>query len=275
METGWQVAQARVKREAAELETARARLKSAHVALRKAKLNLSRTRVSLPFDAVVLREEVDLGQFVVPGQTLGEVYDPSVVEIPVPLEEEQLKWLPNLPLAGRRTSSENARPFPQAEVSARLVGKDCHWKALVVRTEGQMNPRTRMVNVVLRVDEPRKGFLEGQPSLIPGTFVGVTINGTILRDVVPLPHHAVHNEDEIWVVNVGQLRVKKIEVALVQRDLIYVSSGLQEGQQVVVSPLDVVTDGMEIRIAQEQLLKISKPSGQSMNDDLLGQREVQ
>ena len=68
-DTAWRVAQARLQRETAELQTAHSRLEAARVALRRAELDLSRTRVSLPFDAVVLTEAVDVGQYVVAGQS--------------------------------------------------------------------------------------------------------------------------------------------------------------------------------------------------------------
>ena len=272
-DTAWRVAQARLQRETAELQTAHSRLEAARVALRRAELDLSRTRVSLPFDAVVLTEAVDVGQYVVAGQSVAEAYGTSAVEIPVPLEDEQLRWLPNLPVAGRR--SGKGRTLPQAKVFARLAGRVCQWMGQAVRTEGQIDPNSRMVGVVIRVKDPLHGLSADQPPLLPGTFVEVTIYGSTLRDVIPLPRYAVHNEDELWVVSDGQLRVQKIEIAHVQRDLLYVRGGLQEGQRVIVSPMDVVTDGMQVRVAEQNIHGRSSPSGELGNGDASSQREVQ
>ncbi|MDA2938380.1 efflux RND transporter periplasmic adaptor subunit [Acidobacteria bacterium AH-259-A15] len=247
-ETGWQVAEIRFQKEKAELKTVQSRLEAARVAVRKAELNLNRTRITLPFDAVVLSEHVDAGQYVMAGQSIGEVYGTSTVEIPVPLEDQQLKWLPTVPIAAHK-SPKVSSSLPRAEITAPFAGRIRRWKGHVVRTEGQIDPKSRMLNVVVRVEDPLRGLSADQPPLLPGTFVEVTIHGTTLRDVFPVPDHAIHNEDELWVVRDGRLRVQKVRIARRQRDWVYVAAGLEEGQQVIVSPMDVVTDGMEVRVA--------------------------
>ena len=66
----------------AELQNAKSRLEIARVAVRRAELGLSRTRITFPFDLVILREQIDIGQYVLAGQSLAEVYGTSMVEIP-------------------------------------------------------------------------------------------------------------------------------------------------------------------------------------------------
>lgn len=246
IDTVWRVAQARLQRETAELQTAHAGLKIAKVFLQKAELDLKRTRISLSFDAVVLSEVVDIGQYVVSGQSIAEVYGTSAVEVSVPLEDEQLKWLHNLPLAASLT--RQGQILPRAEVSAQLAGRLCKWMGQAVRTEGQIDPDSRMIGVIVRVEDPLQGLSEDQAPLLPGTFVKVKLYGSTLRDVISLPSNSVHNEDELWVFSDGSLRIRKVEIALSQRDLVYVVGGLEEGQWVIVSPMDVVTDGMQVKV---------------------------
>ncbi|MFQ5928461.1 MAG: efflux RND transporter periplasmic adaptor subunit [Acidobacteriota bacterium] len=247
--TARQVAEIRLQKEKTELKTVQSRLEAARVAVRKAELNLNRTRITLPFDAVVLDEHVDAGQYVMAGQSIGQVYGTSTVEIPVPLEDQQLKWLPTIPIGAYKSHKVSSSLLPRAEVTARLAGHIRRWRGHVVRTEGQIDPKSRMLNVVVRVEDPLQGLSADQPPLLPGTFVEVTIHGTTLRDVLAVPHHAIHNEDELWVVRDGRLRVQKVRIARRQRDWVYVAAGLEEGQQVIVSPMDVATDGMEVRVA--------------------------
>ena len=248
-EIAWQVAQVRLQRQQAELQNAKSRLEIARVAVRRAELGLSRTRITFPFDLVILREQIDIGQYVLAGQSLAEVYGTSMVEIPVPLEDYHLKWLPNIPMAAKQ-----ARPgvsLPRAQVTTRFAGRLRRWEGRVVRTEGELDPKTRMVDVVVRVDDPMHGPSSDQPPLLPGTFVDVTIEGTPLENVVPLPRHALHEGDQFWIAEDGRLRVQKVEIARQERDTVYVSSGLEKGQQIIVSNMDVMTDGMEVRVALE------------------------
>ena len=246
-----QVTEIRLQREMAELETAQSRLETARVAVRRAELTLRRTRITLPFDSVVLSERVDVGQYVVAGQSIGDVYGTSAVEIPVPLEDQQLQWLPTVPIGGQQIRVASSS-LPQAVVSVRFAGRMCRWAGRAVRVEGQVDPKSRMVDVVVRVKDPLQGLAADQPPLLPGTFVEVTIDGKTLPDVIAVPTYAIHDEDEVWVVQDKQLRVLKVRIARYQRDKVYVAAGLKGGQRVIISPMDVVTNGMQVRIAGEK-----------------------
>ncbi|MHC4159912.1 MAG: efflux RND transporter periplasmic adaptor subunit, partial [Planctomycetota bacterium] len=57
-----------------QIRQAQARLESANAVLATADLNLERTQLSLPVDAMVMSERVDLGQYVMIGQSVGAAY---------------------------------------------------------------------------------------------------------------------------------------------------------------------------------------------------------
>lgn len=249
-ETAWRIAEARLEREQAERQTARARLEGAQVALRKAQLNLERSHITLPFDAVVLQERVDAGQFVLAGQSVAEVYGASALEIPVPLEDHHLEWLPTVPVAGRPVRPGSGSSPPRAEVRAQFAGGLATWTGEVVRTEGQVDPKSRMVNLVVRVEGVHSPS-GGSVPLLPGTFVEVRIFGRTLEEVVPVPRYAVHNRDEVWVVREDRLRVQKVRVLRRERDWVYVSDGVEEGEPIITTAMDVITDGMKVQVARE------------------------
>lgn len=247
-EINWRLSQVRVEKEQAELANTQSRLDGTQVAIRRAKLNLERTQITLPLDAVVLSERVDPGQYVSPGQSIGEVYGTAAMEIPVPLEDRQLKWLPTVPMAGRQTSRRSS--LPRAEIKVQFAGQTRRWKGTAVRTDGQIDPQSRMVDVVVRVDDSQPKRSE-QPPLLPGTFVEVIIHGSTLQDVLPVPHYALHDEDELWLFEKGRLQVKRVQIARREREWIYVSEGIEDGQQIIVTPMDVVTNGMEVRLSSQ------------------------
>jgi membrane fusion protein, multidrug efflux system len=85
--------------------------------------------------------------------------------------------------------------------------------------------------------------------LMPNPFVDVRIFGNTLGDVVALPRHALREGEKVWVFDDGSLRVLDVKVARADRERVYVSAGLEEGDEVIVSALDAVTDGMKIRAA--------------------------
>jgi len=223
-----------------QLEQARAELHAAEADLETARLNLERTRLSLPFDGRVVTKSADVGQYVTPGQPVATVYGSHSMEIPVPLRDSELAWI-DVPGPGGTTT-----PGSAVTVTADFAGREHTWEGRVTRTQGEVDLATRMVHVVVEVDEP---FAEGRPALMPGMFARVAIHGHPLEGTFVVPRHAVHEGGVVWVAREGRLRLRPVEVARYDRDLALVTSGLADGDVVVTSQLEVVTDGMKIRVA--------------------------
>jgi RND family efflux transporter MFP subunit len=224
-----------------QVEQAKAELDAARADLDGAQLNLERTRVTLPFDGVVVSESVDLGQFVTTGRALATVYGTDVVEVRVPLESRELAWF-EVPRGGSGRG-------PRAEVTTTFAGRTYSWQGTVTRMEGQLDPSSRMAHVVVEVQKPF-AKANGRPPLMPNTFADVKIFGETLHGVVPIPRHALREGGTVWVFSDGALHLRPVEVARADREHAFISSGLAEGDQVIVSSLDAVTDGMTVRATE-------------------------
>jgi len=231
-----------------QVRQAKAEHEAAKADLAVARLNLERTRVSLPFDGVVVSETVDLGQFVTTGRGLATVYGTDTVEVRVPLKRGELGWFDIPNGSGRTGPRAEVSAGVAAEVSAGVAGVRHTWEGRVVRMEAQLDATSRMAHVVVEVQRPFAAS-GGRPALMPNTFVDVRIFGSTLDDVVPLPRHALREGEKVWVFDDGSLRILDVDVARADRERVYVSAGLKEGDEVVVSALDAVTDGMKVRAA--------------------------
>lgn len=222
-----------------QLAAARARLEAQQAELKKALLNLERTRLEAPFDGRVGEENVDIGQYVSPGQSLGVLYCTEAAEIMVPLEGEALYWFD---VPGFTSSDESGS---QATVHADMAGQELSWEGRVVRSEGRLDERTRMIRVVVRVDQP----YAKKPPLVFGLFVRVDILGRKLNEAAFIPRSALHQDDVVWIVDEeDRLRFRKVDVARIQGDGAIIDGGLNNGERVVTTPLKAVTDGMMVRI---------------------------
>jgi RND family efflux transporter MFP subunit len=222
-----------------QLKAARARLEADRAELRKAELNLERTVLRAPFTGRVSEESVDIGQYVVAGQPVATLYSTEAAEIVVPLENDDLQWIR---VPGFTSGSGPGSP---ADVRARVAGRELSRPAEVVRAEGRLDERTRMINVVVRVEEP----YATKPPLAIGLFVTVAIRGRSLPEVAVIPRAALRPDGLVWVVEEGVLRFRKVEIARIYNDEVTVQSGLEDGELVVISPLKAVTDGMRVRTA--------------------------
>ena len=226
-----------------QLAAAKAKLTADQADLQKAKLNLERTEIKAPFDGRVDEENVDIGQYVGAGQALATLFSINQAEIVVPFEDEDLYWfhVPGFTPGDQRGSV--------VSVSTRLAGRESFWPGRVVRAEGKLDERTRMINVVVRVNKP----YETKPPLAAGLFVTVEIKGRTLENAAMIPRAALRENNVVWVVNKnGQLTFRKVSVARLTTDAVLLDGGLKDGEMVVISSLKAVTDGMQVRFRTAQ-----------------------
>ena len=208
-----------------------------------AKLSLERTGISLPFDGVVVSENVDVGQFVGNGSRLATVYGTEVVEVRVPLDSREMAWFDVPSRRGGKGSS--------AEVSVSFGGTRSIWQGRVTRMEAQVDQASRMVHVVIEVPKPYDTSAD-RPALLPGSFVDVRISGRTLDEVVSVPRYAVREGGKVWVFADGRLQIRDVSVLRAGRQQTLISSGLAGGDLVIISSLDAVTDGMTVRRADAE-----------------------
>ena len=222
-----------------QIRQAQARLESALATLETAKLGLERTKLLLPLDVRIMTESADLGQYITAGRTLGSAYALEAVEIELPLEDSELAWF-DIP------KNNSSLKVTSAEIKAEFASAKHKWDGYVVRTTGQVDPTSRLVSVVIEVPNPFDTS-GGKAALLPGMFVEVSIRGRKLKSAVAVPRDAVRSGNEVWVVSNNKIRIQSLEIVRKDERFIYVTGGLEDGAEIVISSLDVVTEGMEVR----------------------------
>ena len=118
-----------------------------------------------------------------------------------------------------------------------------------MRAEGKLDERTRMVDVVIRVEKP----YATRPPLVAGLFVNVEIQGRTLENAAVIPRAALRENNTVWLVDQsGQLTFRNVEVARLTTTSAIIKGGLNDGEMVVISTLKAVTDGMQVRVIQDR-----------------------
>jgi len=239
-----------------QIRQAEAQVQSAKARLSKTLLDLERTTLSLPIAVRIVKETVDLGQFVSAGQSIGKGYGTKVMEIEVPLEDAKLAWFDIPNRIDSFDNDESGSKKTEVEIQAKFAGELRSWTGYVKRTTGQVDMKSRMVTVVIEVPAPFEKA-GGKVPLIPGMFVEVAIKGNVLKDAALIPRDAVREGNNVWIVNGNQLHIQSLKIERTDKDFAYVTDGIKNGDLIVTSSLDVVIDGMKVR-AQEA----SKPEEQ-------------
>jgi RND family efflux transporter MFP subunit len=240
---------------------AQASLRERRAQLSRAERDLARTELASPYEGRVRSEQVDEGQFASRGVALARLYAVDYAEVRLPVPDRELAYL-DLVLA-RRTrdddapNSERAELGPSVELRAEFAGREHSWSGRIVRTEGELDPKSRMVRLVVRVEDPYGSTTADRPPLAVGLFVTADIEGLTVQDAYVLPRAALRRErgeqrTHVLVVDAdSRLRFRDVTVLRTERGRAIVGSGLQPGERVCISPLRAVTDGMRVRIVDD------------------------
>ena len=229
------------------LLVARASVDEARVLLRRAQRDLERTRLIAPYDGRVRSESVDPGQFVSRGETVASMYSVDFAEVRLPVHDDDLAFLP---LDLGQGSGDLAL---DVTLASRFAGREHSWPASIQRSEGELDPKTKMVNLVAQVAAPY-AQPEGTPPLIIGLFVEAEIAGHALDDIAMLPRSALLPGDAVYLVDGEQRLIRQeVEVVRIVGEDAYVG-GLASGDVVCIDAVPRVLEGRRVRTVRAEPL---------------------
>lgn len=223
-----------------QLEAVKANIQAAQATVDQAALDLSRTSIRAPFDAHILSQNVTEGSQVAPGDNLGRLVgtDSYWVEVTIPVAK--LRWL-RFPKNGEQGSKVILRSNSAWGPQQQRIG-------YLDKQIGALEGQTRLARVLVRVEDPLNlKSEEDQPELIIGSFVEVNIEGKPVNAVVRIRRDYVRPNTTAWVMKDGKLQIRKLEVLLTDADYAYVEKGLEDGDQLVITNLSTVAEGVALR----------------------------
>jgi RND family efflux transporter MFP subunit len=228
------------------LAAAKQNLSAAKSAVARARLELSRTTLTVPFNATVVSEQVDVGQVIAPGTRIASLVgtDQFWVRVSVPVERLDSLALPRAASKGKPEQGGSPARVRHALPDGRAIERE----GSVLRVESQHDAATRTAQVLIGIDDPLDTPDGGVP-LLPGAFVEVEISGTNQEHVFVLPRAAVHQGDTVWVVESDStLGVRKVRITWTGADEVYAKGGLSDGERVIVTPLPTAILGMPVEV---------------------------
>lgn len=234
------------------LRQAEAEVASAQAGLAQAQLALERTEIMLPFDALVLSKEVEVGGQLVAQGTVATLVATDTFWLEVSIPVVQLSWLK---LPGVNSSiGAPAQVFTPSLTQPR--------SGQVVRLLGDLEKGGRMARLLIAINDPldkKKPLGQRQPLLL-GDYVDVVLEGRSLSHVVVLSRNAVHDGDQVWIAQAdNSLTIRTVEILWKDRSHVYIGAGaegLQAGELVIISDLAAAVEGMAIRVVDPVTLSI-------------------
>jgi RND family efflux transporter MFP subunit len=229
-----------------QLKNSRAALASAEAAIRQAELDLERTKIRAPFNCRVRSENVDPGQYVRSGGSVAVLAGTDTAEVVVPLPPDDLHWL-DIPRPG-----DVVKEGSPAKVL--VDGGTFQWEGNIIRSFGELDPKSRMMQVVIGVKDPyglsRKAD-NNMRELPVGTFVDVKLSGKTLRDIIAIPRQAFRENATVWVIDESNaLRIRKVNPVRIERETVMIGSGLKAGDKIVLTSISGAADGLKLRTSE-------------------------
>lgn len=223
--------------------SAKAQLKSAQAQLQIASRNLAKTQVRSPYDALVVSREIGHGQYVNAGEQVAQLNSIETAEIIVPIAGF------DRPFIKRNMAREPAIAqlnSPAKESRAGLIHRDL----------GVVDSSTRMIHVVMRIEDPY-GVKTSKTPIVFGSYVEVKFAGKQLNDVYKVPQTLVNNS-AIWLVDEdNRLNAQPVHVIREEGSYFYVSGELKNDARMAQNLPEYPQNGMQVRIEPSDDMLIS------------------
>lgn len=243
-----------------QLASALANVQSKEAELERAQRDLARTDIRAPFAGMVRQRNANLGQFVSRGSILGQIYGTDVAEVRLPLSDNDLAFVP-LDMLQQSQLEQTLHVTLKAEVA----GIQVSWPARIVRTEGVLDERSRVIYAVAEVQDPYRLIDSSIPVLQFGRFVQAEITGINTQQVVKVPRHLLRPGNQLLVVDSERsLQFRAVEVERADAQFAYIRSGFAAGDRVALSPVSNPLAGTIVRLQGEPAVDTEQEKAASL-----------
>ena len=216
---------------AEELAVAQAQARTAEAALEVAKEKLEKTTIRAPYDGVIADRFVDVGDRVtaMPRVEIMQIINPAVLFAQVAIPEEYQGVV---------------KVNTQAEIHAVGLGKS--HVGLVDLVNSKIDPETRTFRARVTIDN-RQGQLK------PGGFVRVEIPILSAENSIVIARNQVSFDEGrpvVYVYKEGRVEQRQLRLGIsdAQRQVYQVESGVEVGEQIAVTNLHLLSDGVEVTV---------------------------
>jgi RND family efflux transporter MFP subunit len=206
-----------------EYDAAEARERSAKAAVAEAQAMKGYVEVLAPFEGVVMKKWVDVGDWATPGKPLVELEDPSALQLEADVPE-----------------GIASRVQVGAHLAVRLGSIKGELSGTVTELAPAADPSSRTFRVKLA--------LPPTPALRSGQFARLAVPiGEEASLRVPIPALVQRGQLEIvFVVGDGRARLHLVKAGKRFADEVEILSGLDAGDKVVISGAALLRDGQPV-----------------------------
>ena len=172
---------------------------------------------------------------------MAKIYGTDYFEVRLVIADQDVSFT-GLDFNGKSLSKRNQL---QVEFSQGSLASNYRWRGNIVRTEAEVDPLTRMLAIVARIDN-RKLKATSQTPLAIGQYVSADIFGIEMKNVFVIPRTLVRNAS-VWVVDDQKvLRKRNVEILRYENENTFIGKGFEMGDRLLKTRLSSLVDGLKV-----------------------------
>ncbi len=241
-----------------QLASAKANLQAAQARVDKAKAELTKTEVRAPYHGVVIQRNSEVGELASPSMPLGEIIGIDRYRVKLPISAQEASLIGFTP-SSTHIGTQTAQTVTLSKVGTHTATHTNSMTATqVVQAELMaltdiVDPNTQQRHAII---EYTPTHLEAPP-FIAGDYVEATFRATPLTSVFVLPADAVYQNRYVNTVlqhaeQPSTLERRPVAVLWQDSDVALIREGLNNGDQVITTPLNNVISGTPISVINKR-----------------------
>lgn len=210
------------------LRLARADVKAAQATLENTREALDNTNLGAPFAGLVADCDIHAGEMVNPGLELMKIVDISSVYVVTNIEQEDVV---------------RVKKGQEAMINVPGLG-GCIFEGTVAAINPAGDRSARVFAAKIKVNN-EEGLLR------PGMFATVEVKTGEKSEVLAVPVNSVIGQSGlqyVFIVEGQEARQQEVKTASVFEDMVEITSGLEKGQEIIISNVNSLKDGDLIEI---------------------------
>ncbi|WP_233144811.1 efflux RND transporter periplasmic adaptor subunit [Campylobacter pinnipediorum] len=224
----------------AKFEAASASIASAKANAKSAKLDLSYTKIKAPFSGVVSENLVDVGSFVVAGNTqLVKLSDIDTINARFYISD-----VANL----KRINNLTNKNWVQLDSNATLITNNGNIKGSLSFIDNTVDENTGSVLA-------KAEFKNENLQLLAGSFAKISLDGFIQKDSFLLPQIAIKQDvvsPYVLVAKDNKVIKKPIQIIFETSENAIINSGLEEGDQIIINNFNKIRIGANVKVENKE-----------------------
>ena len=198
-----------------------------YYSIKSAEENLRKYYFYAPYDGSIATVSLESGTVVNPGATIATIIRTDQLELEIPMEVGNVQWV-----------QEGSTVEITSEDGTRS------WPGTVTRIADYVDPSSQSINVYVSVEAgPDSGLYDG-------LYLRAIIPGSRLESAMEIPRRVLVNDDEVFVVEQGVLKTRRVNVQKVNQDQVLISpvasNGLNQGDSLVVEAPSNAIENMRV-----------------------------